>query len=334
MTTQKTALVLGATGGIGGEVARTLLARGWHVRALHRNPQPGRADGFDWRRGDAMSPADVIAAAEGAALIVHAVNPPGYRNWAKLVLPMLDSTHRRRQAPRRDDPAAGHRLQLWPRRLPDPDRGLAAAPAPPARARSASRWRRACAPPPRPRPGAGGARRRLLRPARRQQLVFARPGQAGAAAPGHHRAGRPRHRPPVGLPARRGRDDGAPRRGGPAGAFRHLPHGRPVGPGRHRDDRRRSATVLGDPDLPVRRFPWPLVRLAQPVVPFFRELAEMRYLWQQPIRMDNRRLVEAIGAEPHTPLGQAVRATLAGLGCLPAAEAPRATAETARPKAG
>jgi nucleoside-diphosphate-sugar epimerase len=77
-------------------------------------------------------------------------------------------------------------------------------------------------------------------------------------------------------------------------------------------------TAVGDPALAVRRFPWPLVRLAQPVVPLFRELAEMRYLWQQPIRMDNRRLVAAIGPEPHTPLEQAVRETLAGLGCLPA----------------
>jgi predicted amino acid dehydrogenase len=38
MTANQTALVLGATGGIGGEVARLLLARGWNVRALYRNP--------------------------------------------------------------------------------------------------------------------------------------------------------------------------------------------------------------------------------------------------------------------------------------------------------
>ena len=31
-----TALVLGATGGIGGEVARQLVAAGWAVRALRR----------------------------------------------------------------------------------------------------------------------------------------------------------------------------------------------------------------------------------------------------------------------------------------------------------
>ncbi|MGD8690678.1 MAG: NmrA family NAD(P)-binding protein, partial [Gammaproteobacteria bacterium] len=35
MTHERTALVLGATGNIGGEVARRLAARGWTVRALH-----------------------------------------------------------------------------------------------------------------------------------------------------------------------------------------------------------------------------------------------------------------------------------------------------------
>jgi nucleoside-diphosphate-sugar epimerase len=93
MTTKRTALVLGATGGIGGEMARALRRRGWAVRALHRRAEAmaGR-DGLDWRQGDAMEAADVLRAAEGAELIVHAVNPPGYRNWGRLVLPTLESS--------------------------------------------------------------------------------------------------------------------------------------------------------------------------------------------------------------------------------------------------
>ena len=94
MTPQNIALVLGVTGGIGGEVARTLKARAWRIRALHRRGEAASSsgDGFDWVKGDAMNAVDVVAATNGVSLIVHAVNPPGYRNWAKLVLPMLDSS--------------------------------------------------------------------------------------------------------------------------------------------------------------------------------------------------------------------------------------------------
>ena len=94
MANGRTALVLGATGGIGGQVAARLVAAGWRVRALHRNPSEAGRDGgrIEWLKGDAMSRQDVLAAAEGASIILHAVNPPGYRDWDKLVLPMLESS--------------------------------------------------------------------------------------------------------------------------------------------------------------------------------------------------------------------------------------------------
>ncbi|WP_227095079.1 NAD-dependent epimerase/dehydratase family protein [Aeromonas veronii] len=81
-----TALVLGATGGIGGEMARQLRDAGWTVRALRRSGEQ------QIERRDAMNREDVLAAAEGCSVIVHAVNPPGYRRWGELVLPMLDNT--------------------------------------------------------------------------------------------------------------------------------------------------------------------------------------------------------------------------------------------------
>ena len=96
MNTKK-ALVLGITGGIGSEVALALLRRGWHVKALHRNPagasvpEEVRAN-IEWVTGDAMNRDDVIAAANGVSTIVHAVNPPKYHNWGGLVLPMLENT--------------------------------------------------------------------------------------------------------------------------------------------------------------------------------------------------------------------------------------------------
>ena len=50
-----------------------------------------------------------------------------------------------------------------------------------------------------------------------------------------------------------------------------------------------------------------LVYLAAPFVPFMRELLEMRYLWQVPLRLDNSKLVSLLREEPHTPLDEAVR---------------------------
>ena len=63
--------------------------------------------------------------------------------------------------------------------------------------------------------------------------------------------------------------------------------------------------------------PWRWLRLAAPFVTTMRELQEMRYLWQQPLRMVNHRLLEVLGEEPHTPMDLAVEASLIGLGCLP-----------------
>ena len=48
-----------------------------------------------------------------------------------------------------------------------------------------------------------------------------------------------------------------------------------------------------------------------------RELYAMRSLWETPIDLDNTRLVELLGKEPHTPLDSAMETTLHGLGCLP-----------------
>jgi nucleoside-diphosphate-sugar epimerase len=72
----------------------------------------------------------------------------------------------------------------------------------------------------------------------------------------------------------------------------------------------------------VSAFPWWLLSLASPVVTTFREMREMRYLWRTPIRMDNSRLITVLRKEPHTPLDEAVEATLVGLGSLAPARIP------------
>ena len=68
--------------------------------------------------------------------------------------------------------------------------------------------------------------------------------------------------------------------------------------------------------LRVRSLPWPLLRVMGLVAPTFAALADMRYLWRTPHRLDNTRLRALIGDEPHTPFDQAVRQALADLGLV------------------
>jgi nucleoside-diphosphate-sugar epimerase len=74
----------------------------------------------------------------------------------------------------------------------------------------------------------------------------------------------------------------------------------------------------------ISAFPWWLLSLLSPFVATFREMREMRYLWRTPIRMDNCRLNSVLGKEPHTPLDEAVEATLIGLGSLTPTHLPAA----------
>jgi hypothetical protein len=76
------------------------------------------------------------------------------------------------------------------------------------------------------------------------------------------------------------------------------------------------ATTAGQRPLRVKAFPWPAVSLLSPFVTLFRELQEMRYLWRQPLQLSNEKLLDTLGSEVRTPLQQAVRNTLVGLGCL------------------
>src|SRR5579863_960702 len=93
----RTALVIGATGTFGVHAVQALIKHGWRVRALARNPVAaaqalGPRTPIEWVKGDAMDGAGVAAAAKGAQLIVHAVNPPRYHNWKGLVMPMIENS--------------------------------------------------------------------------------------------------------------------------------------------------------------------------------------------------------------------------------------------------
>ena len=73
--TPRLALLTGATGFLGGHVARALIEEGWRVRALARS-DPARAPllsglPVEVVRGDLSASSDLRAAASGCASIVH-----------------------------------------------------------------------------------------------------------------------------------------------------------------------------------------------------------------------------------------------------------------------
>ncbi|MBV8652012.1 MAG: NAD(P)H-binding protein [Alphaproteobacteria bacterium] len=323
MAETRTALVLGATGGIGGEVAAALLRRGWAVRALHRAPEEAARrtpwlQGLDWRRGDAMRQADIAAAASDAALIVHAVNPPGYRRWGELVLPMLEGSIAAARA-------SGARI-LLPGTVYNYGRDAfpvvtEASPQNPhtrkgairvemeRRLRAASETEGVRSLIVRagdffgPRAGNNWFSQGLVKPGRPLRVVT-NPGRPGV---GHAWAY---------LPDLAEAMAQLVEREAVLGAFETFHFG-----GHWDADGTAMVAAIrraaGDTPLPVRSFPWALLAAASPVVPLFREIWEMRHLWREPLRLDNARLVGVLGAEPHTPIDTAVRDTLAGLGCQP-----------------
>jgi hypothetical protein len=223
--------------------------------------------------------------------------------------------HRRRQGGGRADPAAGHGLQFRPGDLPADRRDRPPGPDHP---QGQDPGRDGAAAEGGLGPGRAGADRpgrRLLRAARRQQLVRPDGDQAGRAGEVGDRARRQGPGPCLGLSAGPGRDHGpaaGPRR--PPRGVRGLSLRRPpAGLGR---DGGLGAARDRQPNLPVMGFPWWLVVGLSPVVPVFREMAEMRYLWREPLVLDDRKLRAFLGEVPHTPLDFAVAASLRALGCL------------------
>jgi nucleoside-diphosphate-sugar epimerase len=334
----KMALVLGATGGIGGEVGRQLQAAGWQVRAMARDLQRARrsGDAFEWVEGDALDGGQVLAAAQGCAVIVHAVNPPGYLRWADWVLPMLDNTVAAAEAVGARIVLPGTVYNFGPDALPEPGEDA----------------------PQHPRTRKGAIRVEMERRLREASTRGAKALVVRAGDFFGPRAGNSWFSQGLVMPGRPVRRVLRPGRRGIGHQWAYLPdvartivalleHGERLQPfdcfhmeGHWDADGqqlieaiRRVVRESGGSQPAVWALPWWLVRLAQPVVPLFREMAEMRYLWTTPLRMRNDRLQAVLGHEPHTPLDEAVRDTLLGLGCLPALTAPRAS-PPARESAG
>lgn len=312
------ALVLGATGGLGGALAEALLQRGYRVRAMHRTPDKQRLTRprYEWVSGDAMISGDVLRAAQGASVIVHGVNPPGYRNWSELVLPMIDNTiaaatavgarilmpgtiynfgadtfpllkEESRQAPQT---VKGRiRVELEQRLERAAGEGV-----PVIIVRAGDFFG--------PDAGNNWFAQAMVQPGKPVRFVL-NPGRKGI---GHAWA----YLPDVAETFVRllDRADELPRfaRFHMEGFYDHdgMQMVRSIG------------RAVGRPNIVSFGFPWRLAGLARPFVPLIKELHEMRYLWRETIRLDNGALRQFLGAEPQTPIDHAVKATLESLGCV------------------
>ena len=306
----KQALVIGATGGVGGEVASALLRHGWTVRGLARDPTRARRNGpagIDWIEGDAMREDDVMRAAAAVELIFHGANPPGYRNWRGLAIPMLRHAIAAAEA-------VGARL-VYPASVYvyGPDAG-------PVIAEDA---------PQHPRTRKGRIRvemEAMLHAAsvRGLRTLIVRAGDFyGPRAPSSWVSA---------ILLRGGKDLRrvvTPERPGVGHAWAYLPdlaetvasladrdadlaHEERVHFGGHYLEGRAMAEAvqraLGGA-VPIRPFRWLPVYLGAPFVTFLREVIEMRYLWQVPLRLDNGKLAALLGQEPRTALDEAVLAS-------------------------
>jgi nucleoside-diphosphate-sugar epimerase len=315
----ETVLVLGATGGIGGEVARQLRDAGWRVRGLRRSAASSQAEGIEWIRGDAMNRADVARAAHGASVIVHAVNPPGYKRWAELVLPMLDNTIDAAKQEGATILLPGTVYNFGPDAFPFIDEN---APQHPVTKKGAirvemeARLRRASEEGARviivragdffgPNAGNNWFSQGLVKPGQPVKTIS----NPCARGIGHEWSYLPDvARTMLELLARRDALD--------AFARFHMA-------GHYDDDGTQFTAAIqrviekSTGKTPrIGAFPWWLLTLASPFNVTFREMGEMRYLWREPIRMNNAHLVDTLGHEPHTPLDEAIETTLRGLRCI------------------
>ncbi len=314
-STAPLALVLGHSGAIGGAIASALAFRGYRIRALVRKAPTNLSVPYavEWTTGDALNKADVIAAAQGAELIVHAVNPPGYTKWREVGIPML--AHAIEAA------AVSGATILFPANVYvfSPKSGAVVTEVTP----SAPETRKGQVRLEMETMLAEAAAKRGVRTIAVRAGDFFGPGVVGSWFPQ--------------ALAKGGRSAKVLRDLSPAGvghSWAYVPdlaetfarlvdrkatlapyelvnfRGHWCDPGRTMTEA--AHQVIGRKDLAIKPFPWFTMYLGAPFVTFLREAIEMLWLWKHPLRLDNSKLEQLIGPEPHTPLDVAVAATLDG----------------------
>ncbi|MBC7956926.1 MAG: NmrA family NAD(P)-binding protein [Cytophagales bacterium] len=319
-----TVLILGAAGRIGQALATAFADAGWVVRAQARKPLP---DALATRpqvqavRCDAHNAEALRTAAKGVHAIIHALNPP-YTQWDKLALPLTDAAISLARE-------SGALLMLpgnvynFGREMPallspnTPERGDT----PKARIRIETEARMA-------------AELGLNSVVIRAGDFFGGPGRgswfdmglASGVAKGKFVY-------PGGLDM--------------VHAWAYLPDlaqafVRVAGQhaqlrGHHRlhfaghaitgQQMREAMEAATGRALRPASLPWGVMRVGSIVMPMWREMLVMRYLWQRAHQLDGNALQALVGSLPHTPLLHAVRASLGELGLLPQSSAPAFSAK-------
>jgi nucleoside-diphosphate-sugar epimerase len=308
-----TVLILGAAGHIGQALASAFADAGWQVRAQSRKPLPASLTARPQVRAvrcEALDPAALRDAAKGADVIVHALNPP-YTEWDRLALPLADAA----VAAARNSGALlmlpgnvyNFGSEMPPLLRPEtPQVGNT----PKARIRIEIERRMAAT---------QGLDTVVIRAgdffgaavagtwfdlALASKLGAGRFVYPGPTDVGHAWAYLPDLAQAfVRVAAKREQLRG----------YHRLHFGGHTATG---DELRQAFEAAVGRPLRTETLPWGLMRVMSPLVPMWRELLKMRYLWQRPHRLDDSALVELIGSIPRTTLQQAVDAALADVAAL------------------
>lgn len=315
---EKTVLVLGARGRVGGAVASAFAHKGWRVRAHGRQAGATVQPGLEWLDGDVRDTAALCTAAHGASVVVHAMNPAyTAAAWTQ-------------EAPVLMDAAVAAATQLgallmfpgnvynFGSHMP----GLLQADTVPQPTTVQGRIRVALE-----------ARMQQAAAHQRLNAVTLRAGDFFGSGKGSW----------LDLAMVKDFAKGRFAYPGPldvrkawaylpdlAATFVRVAEALPPQPqGQYHTVQFAGHTVSGadwlaalnahaKQPLKAGGLPWPLIRLLSPFKAEWAALAAMRYLWQVPHRLDNRSLLALVGTEPHTPFDVAVAHALRALGVLPA----------------
>ncbi len=322
-----TVLVLGARGRLGGTVAQAFAAAGWRVLAQRRAggtvPLPG--EGIEWVQAEAGDTAALLRAATGARVVVHAMNPAyTAAAWRAQAPGLMQAAI--------DAAAALGAVLLFPGNVYNFGADMPALLSPDT--------------PQRPSTEKGRIRvdleQQLAQATRAQglQAVVIRAGDFFGAGAGSWLDQVIVKKLPQGRVTWPGALD-LPHAWAYlpdlARAFVHVAQNTPVrSSGRFECLHFAGHTVTGQDwlaaltevaweqgwlpaggALRTGKLPWGLMRLVSPFSATVASLLEMRYLWDVPHALDGVALARRIGAEPHTPFLDAVRAALTQLDLAP-----------------